>query len=175
MCLFINGLVPRYSIPARGYDVLSRVMGAHAPLLELFSLSAIPIKIVGQLMKDAAGAPVEKERGQNREGTSAGASTDFSTVTAEARAGTSREVVDTPGGSTALSLQNGIVRHEHMNSTLLGTDEGPPGGIGWIILLLLFLLPRSGIDDNALMGAVRYFFARFAPANRVFYCRGGAQ
>lgn len=172
-CLLINGLVPRYSISAHNYNVLSQVIGVQAPLMELFSFSAIPIKIVGQLMKDAAIASSGQKHKKKQEGNSAGASTDFSIVSGEMRVGQSRCAGFFTAGNAVFSLYAGVIRYGHEYSRPLGSPVRPPGGIGLILSLFFFLLPRSGIDDHALVAILRNSFARLAPAIRVFYCRGG--
>jgi hypothetical protein len=171
-CLLVNVAAPRCNISPRDYDVLSQVMGVQTMLMECFSLSAIPMKIIGELMKDAAATAPGQQRKKKQDGNTPAASTDFSIVSAETRMGLARYSHGVTAGVGCTSLSD-MFQCGDANSAPLRSPVEPPGGVGVILLLFFFLLPRSGLDDNAIRASTRNIFARFASAIRVFYCPGG--
>lgn len=164
-CILLNGLVPRFSIQARDYAVLSRIIKTQSILLQFFSFSSIPSRIVGELMGNAA-LPQREHKGSQSQN-SANTSTDFSIRSGELKPTDSRQaglVQPCDAG-----VMPGISSAIHFAVERLGSPVAPPAGGMLCLLLLLCLLPRSNIDDNAILAFAKHCCARFAVLNRVFY------
>lgn len=174
-CLLAHGLIPvRGDAAGLARGMLGQAMAPQAVMMELFSFSALPLMLVGKLMKDdAAGVPARPHKTREH-GASTTASDDVSLDSRELRAGGIRCAVGAPAPAAVHDCPAAAACGAGNRGQPVRSPVGPPGGLCLILLMLFVVLPRSGIDGNAVRARARVMFPRFASATRVFCCPGDA-
>lgn len=175
LCLMAHAMIPLSGGTAGEMRALmGQAMGTQTVMMEFFSFSALPLMLIGNLMKDAdAGVPARSHKTQKNDTDSDGACV-ISFDARDMRQGVSRSAVN-------LSLR--VLMHDcaafssgsgGCSCQPLRVPSGPPGGWFLIVLVFFILLPRSGIDGDAVRMLSRAIRVRFAAACRAFYFAGEA-
>jgi hypothetical protein len=126
-------------------------MASQSILFQFISLSVLPEKIVGELFKEQATVPLQKNSKQpQRTDNSANTSSDFSIVTFDKKIISSRLEIQRTGEFDSQGYI-GICRQNSLSV------EKVPKGISFdycfiflIMGMIFFLLPRSSVGDYAL-------------------------
>jgi hypothetical protein len=148
-CIIFNCLAPRFSLSAHSDDLIRQVLASQSVLLQFFSLSTLPLRIVNSLFGGEAGLPCPL--GQNLPGkdddSAANSSADFSVFhfskKLSGQSGFGQYLDRGAPALLAICLRQYPVFREPAYA------GGAPICGCLIMLFLMFLLPRSGIDDNA--------------------------
>jgi hypothetical protein len=166
LCILLNGFVPRFSIDQRDYEVLNQILQSQSILIQFFSCSSLPLKIVTDLFSQPGAADTpKKSSGQHLP--AANASADYSLMSLDNKlAGSRSQFTRTAVFGTDLSL------HRVASSVKLTVDQmnypiSPHPVFFAIILMFFFLFPRSSIPEGVIMlFRVRgNIFSQFAYAN----------
>lgn len=175
VCLLAHGLIPaRGDTAGLARGMLGQAMGPQAVMMEFFSFSALPLMLVGKLMKDdAAGVPARPHKPREN-GTNNTASDDVSLDSRELRAGVIRCAVSAPARVAVHDCPAVAALGAGRRGQPVRAPVGPPGGWCLILLMLFVVLPRSGIEGHAMRARVHIMTPRFASAIRVFCCPGDA-
>ncbi|MEI8217861.1 MAG: hypothetical protein WCG51_02270 [Elusimicrobiota bacterium] len=167
-CILANGLSPRFAIQEDDFAVASQIAATQSQLLQFFILATLPVSIVEGLMNTGTAVPSSRpHHAKNTEKNSANTSADYSLVSVQKNLNINRH-----GGLHTLlrdyTQLAGLFRSCQFSVDNLQSRAAPPLGVGLCMLLFFFLLPRSGLDDNARRISLGNFYARFVSTNRVF-------
>ncbi|MHB9156056.1 MAG: hypothetical protein ACYC5N_10290 [Endomicrobiales bacterium] len=169
-CFVINGLVPRHRIAADEYEVLSQIMQQQSALLRFFSFSSLPVKLVNDLFSEYHDMAADPSGKTPREGQkkSPDTSSDYSLVSFD-KTGMNR-----PGFAQRVSegVPAAAGAFQPLPVTPDAGSTSPPGErhVFLLLLLFLFLLPRSSLSEGAVRAfSFRGYGARLACSSRVFY------
>jgi hypothetical protein len=149
-CIFLNGFVPRFSIPADDYNVLSQIIASQSILLHFFSLSTLPEKIVNELFKEQSMPQAQhKKLPAKQNSNSTNSSSDYTLINADARGALNRHNfchrIGDQAGNIALLLPS-------LWAGFSQTSDAALPGVSSVFLILVvffFLLPRSSLADGA--------------------------
>lgn len=175
VCLLAHALIPaRGDTAGLARGMLGQAMGPQAVMMEFFSFSALPLMLVGKLMKDAAAGVPARPRTTDENGTSNAASADLTMDSRDLRTGVIRCAVTSPAPVSLHDCSAVAACSAGHRGQPVRVPVGPPGGWCLVLLMLFMVLPRSGIDARAVRARTRLMTPRFASAIRVFYCPGDA-
>ncbi|MHB9154690.1 MAG: hypothetical protein ACYC5N_03225 [Endomicrobiales bacterium] len=153
LSLFLNGFIPRFDLSENSCSAVTNILASRSLLLQYFSLSVIPLKIVNTLFKERTSPPAPKPpKKQNNNG--ANPSSDFTLTGCDKKLSTSRHelkntgLFSVPGGSMSSFLlpDEKAVRESAFPLPLILVS----------FMLFFFLLPRSSLGEEA----VRAYCAR---------------
>lgn len=171
-CIMINGFIPRFSIGAKDYEVLSDIMQRQSSLLRFFSFSTLPVKLVNDLFAGRGALPqsAHKKAPKHQNTNSSNTSVDHSFIgfdnkTNSGRLGVAQRISDTAKQVAGAGVSALMAAAEPM-------DEAPPGErFAFLALMLLcFMLPRSSVSDgHASFSFSRKTCTQLAETSWVFY------
>jgi hypothetical protein len=171
LCILANSLVPRFSIGAKDYSMLCRIMKSESVIFEFFSFSNIPVKIVNELMSRRGGmqplAPKKAPKDDTKN--TSNTSSDFSITSSNLKDASAR-FSSQPGSN--FNGNAAAVFRENLSGLPGSNASGAPPWACFaflIILMFYFLRARSALPDAY---AISMFFNTLNPAfsfSRVFY------
>ncbi|MHB9155504.1 MAG: hypothetical protein ACYC5N_07405 [Endomicrobiales bacterium] len=171
LCFLVNGFVPRFSIEGKNYEALSQLIARQSALLQLFSFSSLPVKIVNELFVErceaSRGAAKKLPKDENRNNSNS--STDYSLSGLDSKTNGGRygyfvRNFEGPGNAAAhasLAVKDGPV-----------TARAPGAQTGvrcLLVLMFFFLLPRSSVSEDNVLVFSRSVKTQLAGASWVFY------
>lgn len=173
VCLLAHLIVPlRGNASEQMRDLVGQALGPQAVMMEFFSLSALPLKLIGTLMNETGtGFPARPPK-NHRSGTESTDSSDVSIDTRDYRAGCYRTSAGPQARLNIHDCSPGGASRGERNGRPAHAPVFPPGVLSLILLVLFILLPRSGIDGDAARIFSCITQTRIAGAFRVFYCSG---
>jgi len=169
LCIFVNALVPKFSIDAKDYSTLCRIMKSQTVLFEFFSLSNLPVKIVNELFTERGGVSPLARKKAPKDDTSntSNTSSDFSITGSGLRDVSARYSAqrgfDLNGSGAALLCK-------YLNALPEAHSSAPPGMCFslMIVLMFFFLRARSALPDAAAIFSFATNRAQFRKMNWVF-------
>lgn len=153
-CFLLNGFVPRFSLNDDDYAVLEQIFASQSILLQFFSFSTVPVKIVNDLLTQKS-APRAAKQGAPRKQNSNAANTasDYSLITFEKKAGASRlSSVQRPGEGLTVAADS-FYAPAHLLRKQSDTVPWEYSAF-LIVLIFFFLLPRSSLSDGGILFAL---------------------
>lgn len=157
-CIMVNGFIPRFSIGAKDYEVLSQIMQRQSSLLRFFSFSTLPVKIVNDLFAGRGALPqaAHKKAPKHQDTNTTNTSVDYSFINFDKKTNANRLGVALRIGDAA--MQAAGIGVSALVAAARATDEAPPGERFALLALILicFMLPRSSVPD----GPASFSFAR---------------
>jgi hypothetical protein len=171
MSIFVNALVPKFAIDANDYSTLCQIMKSQTALLEFFSFSTLPIKIVDRLFNEqgAASSASHKKAPKDDANNASNTASDFS-ITSNTFKDVSRFLSKCGAGfgcGGALAVFAGNLRASPGTGPCPGSVPVVPLVI-IILLMFYFLKARSALPDAAIIMPIAETISRFAVANRDF-------
>jgi hypothetical protein len=146
--IMLNSLMPRFSVNQKECDILSQILESQSCLLCFFSFSSIPLRIVGDLFANPQSTPQKAQKGKQKSDSTSTSSSDFSIFGFEhnlfkLEKQDTQPIVRVVGGTDSACLNNFVIQ-----KTFLSYEMRSCAYI--VALLFLFLLPRSGLPENAI-------------------------
>jgi hypothetical protein len=148
-CIMLNCFVPRFSLSAHNQDIIAQILSSQSSLLQFFSLSTVPLKIVGSIFENSRTLPCSagtKLPGTDDEGRCADSSTDYSVCACGKRSAAPQ---------FGIGHQSDIAGRVSLQTALFqgNMGKGQAGPVAHTItcpavVRFVFLLPRSTIGDD---------------------------
>jgi hypothetical protein len=158
LCIAVNALIPKFAIAENDYSTLCKIMQSQSVLLEFFSFSTLPAKIVGELFNEhnpLATAQHKTPAGQDTKNTS-NTSSDFSISASTMKDASTKFLSQRSIGDGGF----GAVIFRKCHSLMPGGErtKAPPGAFFalFIILMFYFLRARSSLPDAAIFSFAKY-------------------
>lgn len=171
-CIMVNGLIPRFSIGAKDYEVLSQIMQRQSSLLRFFSFSTLPVKLVDDLFAGRGALPqsAHKKAPKQQNTNSTNTSADYSFINFDKKTSVNRSGIAQRIGDTAMQAAGAGI--SVLVTAAKPLDEAPPGERFALLALILlcFMLPRSSVSDGpAVLSFARDTYTQLAKTSWVFY------
>lgn len=149
-CIFFNGFVPRFAIDADDNNTLSQIIASQSILLQFFSFSSLPVKIVNDLVANAVN-PLAAKNGKlpkKDHRNSSNSASDFSFISLDKKTNSGRFGYDRSMPQMENScVVSSVSRHFALPGILINYLPGECS-VFLIFLLLFIMLPRSALSEN---------------------------
>lgn len=145
LCLLASGFAPRFALVEEDYFVISQIVEKQAALLKLFSLTALPEKLVSDLFRNASSPVKHKRLPAKSKKNGAQASSDYSLVNLDHKSG--RYVSVIAPQDLAGTIAGAVLNAAPSDARQRGSP--PTAGLLCLMSLFFFLLPRSSLSDGA--------------------------
>lgn len=146
--ILMQAFIPRFVVTGNDSRVLSQIIETQSILFKFFSLSTVPLQIVGDLFNEPSrrAAPVKQPR--QHESSGPNSSTDFFLTQGESWSQTVRwagQLLPYSVAATGSHQSEGV--RASLSQCLLPSHLPP--GFYWVFLFIFLVLPRNNVGEYA--------------------------